>query len=98
MLPNRFGQALKVIPLLAEKFPIERAKMLVRVTAAAGHAEAAKPVLVPLFAKVMNQIHTEGQPYILIGIIEPARYRDIDKAIKDKGSLEVLNPRVTGVS
>eukprot|EP01052_Picozoa_sp_SAG31_P035793 SAG31_NODE_4366_length_3307_cov_2.745636_3_plen_100_part_00 len=91
-------KALKIIPLLAEKFPIERAKMLVRVTVAATHADAVKPILAPCMAKVMNQIHTPGQPYVLIGIIVPARYRDIDQAIKDKGNLEVLNPRVTGVS
>ena len=87
-----------MIPLLADKFPIERAKMLVRVTVAAAHADALKLALAALMAKIMNQIHAAGQPYVLIGIIEPARYRDIDQAVKDKGSLEVLNPRVTGIS
>jgi hypothetical protein len=57
-------QALKIIPLLADQFPIERAKMLIRVVVAPDHAEAVKPQLLALMAKVMNEI--QKGPYVLV--------------------------------
>jgi hypothetical protein len=31
-----------------------------------------------------------------IGMVEPSKYREIDAQVRDKGCLEVLNPRVVG--
>lgn len=98
VLPNKSAkqQALKVIPELAANFSIVRAKMLVRATIAAQHVEEARPPLGACFAHIMNEIApaTSSAPCIVVGTIEPSRYRDIDSLLQDKGTLEVLNPRV----
>ena len=72
VLPNKSAkqQALKVIPELAVRFPITRAKMLIRVTVTAAHIGATKPALVGHFAQVMNEIlpsaAADGGPYIVV--------------------------------
>jgi ribosome maturation protein SDO1 len=75
VLPNKNAkqQALKVIPELAVRFPITRAKMLIRVTVTPGHIDATKPELLAHFAQVMNEIapHAEAAPYIVVRRVPP---------------------------
>ena len=72
ILPNKSAkqQALKAIPELTVRFPIARAKMLIRVTVTAGHIDATKPALLAHFAQVMNEIPPQAQanaaPYIVV--------------------------------
>ncbi len=79
VLPNKSAkqQALKAIPELTVRFPIARAKMLIRVTVTAGHIDATKPALLAHFAQVMNEIPPQAQasaaPYIVVSHWPSAR-------------------------
>lgn len=98
IVPNKSAkqQALKVIPELAARFPITRAKMLIRVTVPAEHITSVKPTLGAHVATTMNEIQpaNAAAAYTLVGMIEPSQYREIDEILREKGTLEVLNPRV----
>ena len=89
-------QALRIIPELTAKYPIARAKMMIRATLPAAFIESTSAELGRMIAIMMNEIPraSDGDPYVAIGQIEPAKYREIDDLLRGKGTMEVLNPRV----
>ncbi|XP_055637204.1 ribosome maturation protein SBDS [Toxorhynchites rutilus septentrionalis] len=94
--PNRNAkqQALEVIKLLQATIPLERAKMRLKVTLPRKEAKRLKDKIVKLCSPLEGE-ETEGDKLVLICLINPGHYREIDEIIqketKGNGVLEVLN-------
>lgn len=94
--PNRNAkqQALDVIHLLKESIPLERARMRLKILLKGKEAKKLKDKIVKLSTSV-EQDDWEDNNIILICLIDPGTYREIDELVrtetKGTGMLELLN-------
>jgi len=85
-------QALKVIRLLKEKIPIERAQMRLKVKMTIQESEKVKEKLKTLVSAIEKE-ETHDDLYEMSCLIDPGSFRGIDELIKTEtkgGSLEVV--------
>jgi len=92
---NAKQQALQVIKILKEKFPIERAQMKVRTAFSGKDGKKLKEKLNHIQSVHIEEETRDGDTLTLIFLIDPGRYKEIDEMIKteSKGgsTLEILS-------
>lgn len=94
--PNRNAkqQALDVIKLLKENMPLERARMRLKISFSGKDSKKLKEKIVKLAASV-EQEEWEKENLVLICVIDPGHYREIDEIVRSEtkgtGLLELLN-------
>jgi len=88
VLPNKPAkqQALKIIHMLQEKssLPIERAKMQLQLSVPTDKLEELKVKLGPLIHEMKSE-SSEGTNSILVVLMEPSHFREVDQTVKDAG-------------
>jgi len=79
-------QALKVIHLLQEKssLPIERAKMQLQFSVPKEKSEDLKKALAACITEIQSE-STEGTNSVIVILMEPLHFREVDQAIKTAG-------------